>query len=77
MKIKSYCTQNKGICDTCALVQYGRDCKNIPLTGAKKERMMIRLSGELKDFAEARARRRGITLPEYVRALIAQDMKKE
>jgi hypothetical protein len=27
---KSYCTQN-GNCETCSLVNYGRDCRNIPL----------------------------------------------
>lgn len=24
----SYCTQNNGNCDTCSLVNYGRDCRN-------------------------------------------------
>lgn len=26
--MKSYCTQNKGNCGTCSLVNHGRDCKN-------------------------------------------------
>ncbi len=30
-KIKRYCTQNNGDCDTCSLVNYGRDCHNHPL----------------------------------------------
>ena len=29
---KSYCTQNEGDCETCSLVNYGRDCYNVPLT---------------------------------------------
>ena len=30
---KDYCTQNDGDCDTCSLVNYGRDCQNNPTTG--------------------------------------------
>jgi hypothetical protein len=30
--MKNYCTQNDGICRTCSLVNYGRDCQNNPLT---------------------------------------------
>jgi len=29
--MKSYCTQNNGDCETCSLVNYGRDCQNNPL----------------------------------------------
>ncbi len=25
---KPYCTQNRGDCSTCSLVNYGRDCRN-------------------------------------------------
>ena len=32
---KDYCTQNDGDCNTCSLVNYGRDCKNQPLTATK------------------------------------------
>ena len=28
--MKTYCTQNDGDCDTCSLVNYGRDCQNVP-----------------------------------------------
>lgn len=28
---KSYCTQNNGDCSTCSLVNYNRDCRNIPV----------------------------------------------
>ena len=31
--MKEYCTQNDGNCPNCSLVNYGLDCKNIPLTG--------------------------------------------
>lgn len=31
--MKTYCTQNDGDCLTCSLVNYGKDCKNSPLTG--------------------------------------------
>lgn len=33
--MKDYCTQNDGDCETCSLVNYGRDCMNEPI---KKER---------------------------------------
>ena len=54
----SYCTQNEGACESCALVNYGRDCRNNPLKLTTKQaavylgvndsriRQMI-LSGEL------------------------------
>ena len=29
--MKPYCTQNGGDCETCSLVNYGRDCQNNPL----------------------------------------------
>jgi len=29
--MKSYCTQNDGDCETCSLVNYRRDCMNIPI----------------------------------------------
>lgn len=28
---KDYCTQNNGDCETCSLVNYGRDCRNNPI----------------------------------------------
>jgi len=31
MKTRSYCTQNDGDCQSCALVNYGRDCQNNPV----------------------------------------------
>lgn len=29
--IKEYCTQNAGDCETCSLVNYGKDCRNNPI----------------------------------------------
>lgn len=29
--MKPYCTQNQGDCETCALVNYGLDCRNNPV----------------------------------------------
>jgi hypothetical protein len=29
--MKPYCTQNDGDCNTCSLVNYGRDCRNRPV----------------------------------------------
>ena len=28
---KPYCTQNEGDCETCSLVNYRHDCRNVPL----------------------------------------------
>lgn len=30
--MKDYCTQNNGDCGTCSLVNYGMDCRNVPLS---------------------------------------------
>jgi len=30
-RTKLYCTQNDGDCETCSLVNYGRDCMNNPI----------------------------------------------
>ena len=32
-----YCTQNDGNCQTCSLVNYGRDCRNNPVYDPKKD----------------------------------------
>ena len=31
MKVKPWCTQNNGDCSTSSLVNYGRDCLNVPV----------------------------------------------
>ena len=31
IKIKTYCTQNNSDCSFCSLVNYGRDCCNLPI----------------------------------------------
>lgn len=31
---KAYCTQNNGDCETCSLVNYGRDCRNVSLAAS-------------------------------------------
>lgn len=28
----TYCVQNDGKCEICSLVNYGRDCRNVPIT---------------------------------------------
>lgn len=34
---RPYCTQNEGHCSTCSLVNYNRDCQNIPIQGGRRE----------------------------------------
>jgi len=36
-RMKDYCTQNDGNCQTCSLVNYGRDCMNEPVEEEGKE----------------------------------------
>ena len=36
--MKEYCTQNNGDCLTCSLVNYARDCRNMPLIFAHCKR---------------------------------------
>ncbi len=31
--VMDYCTQNSGNCITCSLVNYKKDCRNVPLSG--------------------------------------------
>ena len=42
MKKNDYCTQNDGDCQTCALVNYGRDCQNNPI--AQGNHITLRVS---------------------------------
>jgi len=30
--VMDYCSQNRGNCITCSLVNYKKDCRNVPLT---------------------------------------------
>lgn len=49
--MKSYCTQNNGDCETCSLVNYGRDCKNVPLMA--DDRQAEEMSVEVVKLSEA------------------------
>jgi hypothetical protein len=50
---KEYCTQNNGDCQTCSLVNYGRDCRNNPAD--PQTSILIRLPGSLKERLSAAA----------------------
>jgi len=39
--IPSYCTQNNGNCQTCSLVNYGRDCQNKPVKNKEQTMKVI------------------------------------
>lgn len=59
MDKKPYCTQNDGNCDTCSLVNYGRDCKNNTITTGS---MIIRNVPEsLRREFKARCAQEGIS----------------
>ena len=45
---KSYCTQNNGDCSTCSLVNYGRDCQNVPLRGGKRPGAGLKPTGRTR-----------------------------
>ena len=42
--MKSYCTQNSGDCETCFLVNYGRDCRNNPLADSGQDVQIVKLT---------------------------------
>ena len=50
--MRTYCTQNDGDCDTCSLVSYGRDCRNVS----------IALYAERQELAE---QERNLYSPDY------------
>jgi hypothetical protein len=35
--MKDYCTQNDGDCESCSLLNYGRDCQNNPIEPKESE----------------------------------------
>lgn len=45
---KSYCTQNDGKCESCSLVNYGRDCFNQPIRPGGKDPETRRNNGRMK-----------------------------
>ena len=66
---KDYCTQNKGDCDTCSLVNYGRDCQNNPTTG----QMIIRQVPEaLRREFKALCAREGKSMQEKIIEMMRQ-----
>ena len=77
--MKEYCTQNNGDCATCSLVNYGRDCQNIPLWGGKREGAgrpemddkkkprSIKFSDAEWEEVREKAEAKGISISAYVR----------
>ena len=39
--IKEYCTQNDSDCQTCSLVNYGRDCHNVEIAEGESVGMQL------------------------------------
>lgn len=60
--MKAYCTQNNGECETCSLSNYGRDCRNNPIS-TKNKFLNVRVSEDtltkLKELAAADNRSQG------------------
>lgn len=54
--MKSYCTQNSGDCLTCSLVNYGRDCRNIPLADNAQAVEIVKLTEAQFQHEIAKAR---------------------
>jgi DNA-binding CsgD family transcriptional regulator len=52
--MKPYCTQNNGLCHTCSLNNYGRDCQNNPaLTEMEYEvAMLVKQAKRNKEIAD-------------------------
>ena len=41
MIVLDYCTQNRGLCDNCSLVNYGKDCRNKPFQKERGARALV------------------------------------
>lgn len=69
MAKKDYCTQNDGDCETCSLVNYGRDCRNVSLAAAtlgKKggsAKSPAKRAAGVENMAKARAARKQVGWP--------------
>jgi hypothetical protein len=73
--MKDYCTQNKGDCSTCSLVNYNRDCHNNPIV-IKDNYIRIRISSDLKAPAQKYAADTGRTLTSLIEWLLKNELKK-
>lgn len=51
--MKTYCTQNNGICSGCSLTSYGRDCRNnateSPMEEIPNDEMLIAIIAGARD----------------------------
>ena len=56
--MKKYCTQNNGDCQTCSLVNYGRDCRNNPVSETSAQRQDI-IDNAIADIITDDLRRQG------------------
>jgi len=59
---KPYCTQNNGICKTCSLSSYNRDCQNIPLKGGPGKGQGRKPTGRKRQTVEIMIRGRSVQL---------------
>ena len=56
--MKKYCTQNNGDCQTCSLVNYGRDCRNNPVSETSAQRQDM-IDNAIADIITDDLRRQG------------------
>jgi hypothetical protein len=71
-KMKKYCTQNNGECESCSLSNYGKDCRNNPIQ-PKKPRT-FRLSDETMQKLSCLAKESNMT--EVIEKLVDTEFDK-
>lgn len=73
--IKSYCTQNNGDCETCSLVNYGRDCHNVSLK-EPKTKLPYDIPVKYYEMLKADAKKDGVPATQLLIRLIEQNHDK-
>lgn len=71
---KGYCTQNNGKCETCSLVNYGRDCINNPI--AKPAKPVKKLKGYNAAMASYKGHHGPVTIAAVMK-YIPEELKKK
>jgi len=69
--MKKYCTQNNAQCESCSLSNYGRDCRNNPVSPKKSRN--FRLSDEIMRQLRVLAGERSVT--SYLETLVEKEYK--
>jgi len=70
---KQYCTQNHGDCESCSLVNYNRDCRNVPLgrlTPTEQKIYNLVIQGEKNKFIADQLEIKERTVETHMRSIL-------